>query len=240
MKNKLSSIIIIFCIIAISTNRVFATPSIISSTSVGSTIKFIATLNEKLPTGYTVKIDYGNGKGPVAMTCSLTICSLSSNTFPAGVSLAIYKVGIYNAKNILQGNLIANSYVIQGSSYLTPSVSSNSTTINSTSNSTSTYTKLSTYDVAKLANVNVAKDTKVILYKSGCRSNFIAIGTLGFSILEWYGGYDPLEGDIIVGNISGYGMKDITYTNGRTGRIYVNEYMETKDNVLKKYNNKCL
>ena len=62
--------------------------------------------------GYKVKIDYGNGKGLVAMTCSSTTCKLSSNSLPVGVNSASYKIGIYNAQGILQGATTDGTYVI--------------------------------------------------------------------------------------------------------------------------------
>ena len=46
---------------------------------------------------------------------------------------------------------------------------------------------------------------EVIIYKSGCRSYFIADGPNGDYLLEWFGGHDPTEGDIIIGPINSYG-----------------------------------
>jgi hypothetical protein len=86
-------------------------PTITKSVSAGTTFKFTETLSEKLPTGYKVKIDLNNGKGLVAMTCSGTTCTLSSNALPK-VDTSIYKVGIYDAKGVLQGATTNGSYVI--------------------------------------------------------------------------------------------------------------------------------
>lgn len=54
---------------------------------------------------------------------------------------------------------------------------------------------------------NAAKGV-VVLYKSGC-SYYIVETNLGYAILEWYGGNDPSEGDVLVGDYETYGMKDI-------------------------------
>jgi hypothetical protein len=97
--------------LVIETNNVFAVPTITKSVSAGTTFKFTETLSEKLPTGYKVKIDLNNGKGLVAMTCSGTICTLSSNALPK-VDTSMYKVGIYDAKGVLQGTTTDGSYVI--------------------------------------------------------------------------------------------------------------------------------
>jgi predicted secreted protein len=104
--------IIILNILFILSARVDAAPTLTSVTSSGTTIKFVATLTESLPAGYKVKIDYSNGKGLVAMTCSALKCSLSSNSLPKDVSSAVYKIGIYNAQNIVQGAIIEGTYVI--------------------------------------------------------------------------------------------------------------------------------
>jgi hypothetical protein len=89
-------------------------PSITKSVVAGTTFKFTETLSGVLPTGYQVKIDISNGKGLVAMNCSATICTLSSNTLPFGVDSAIYKVGVYDSKGILQGTTTVGTYQING------------------------------------------------------------------------------------------------------------------------------
>jgi hypothetical protein len=103
--------ILMFSLLIAFTSHVFAVPAITKSVSAGTTFKFTATLSEKLPTGYKVKIDLNNGKGLVAMTCSGTTCTLSSNALPK-VDTSIYKVGIYDAKGVLQGATTNGSYVI--------------------------------------------------------------------------------------------------------------------------------
>lgn len=55
--------------------------------------------------------------------------------------------------------------------------------------------------------VDAAKGV-VVLYKAGC-SYYIVETNLGFAILEWYGGSDPSEGDVLVGDYESYGMKTI-------------------------------
>ena len=100
-----------FSLLLAVTSHVLAVPTITKSVSAGTTFKFMETLSEKLPTGYKVKIDLNNGKGLVAMTCSGTTCTLSSNALPK-VDTSIYKVGIYDAKGVLQGETTNGSYVI--------------------------------------------------------------------------------------------------------------------------------
>ena len=82
---------------------------------------------------------------------------------------------------------------------------------------------------------------KVIFKKSGCRSYFLADGDSGgIYLLEWYGGYDPDEGDEIVGTIKSYGFKDVFYPNkNRSGRVYVDDYMLSQSRALEKMAEKC-
>jgi hypothetical protein len=104
--------VIMFSLLLEVTSNVFAIPTITKSISTGITFKFIETLSEKLPSGYKVKIDLNNGKGLVAMTCSGTTCTLSSNAFPKDVDYATYQVGIYDAKGILQGATTVGTFII--------------------------------------------------------------------------------------------------------------------------------
>ena len=112
MKKSISLYAFLVLAMSLWTNAVFALPSITATTSQGTTIKFTATLSEKLLSGYKVKIDYANGKGLVAMTCSGFTCTLSSNALPVGVSQATYKIGVYNAQGVLQVSTTDGTYTI--------------------------------------------------------------------------------------------------------------------------------
>jgi hypothetical protein len=103
--------ILMTVLLFVVTSDVFAIPTLTEASATGTTVKFTTKLSEKLPTGYKVKIDLNNGKGLVAMTCSALVCTLSSNALPK-VDASIYKVGIYDAKGVLQGAMINSSYVI--------------------------------------------------------------------------------------------------------------------------------
>jgi len=81
----------------------------------GTTFTFTATLNSPLTTGNKVKIDFGNG-GLNAMTCSAKTCTLSSNALPSGIGTATYKIGIYDATNVLQGSTSDGTYIITSNS----------------------------------------------------------------------------------------------------------------------------
>jgi len=75
----------------------------------------------------------------------------------------------------------------------------------------------------------------VVWYKSGC-DYFIADGPNGYYLLEWYGGYDPVEGDIIIGNLNSYGFKNVYYPRrDREGRVYVEDYLLSQDHAIEEY-----
>jgi hypothetical protein len=103
--------ILMFCLLITVTNNVSAIPTLTEVSATGTTVKFVTKLSEKLPTGYKVKIDYGNGKGLVPMTCSGLNCSLSSNALP-DIDWSIYKVGIYNARGFLQQEEFTHGYYL--------------------------------------------------------------------------------------------------------------------------------
>jgi hypothetical protein len=80
----------------------------VSSQSVtrGNEITFFATLDSALPSGYVVKINYGNGFE--SMNGSNTAFDL---TVIPTVSAA-YKIGIYDSKNILKGKQLTSNFSV--------------------------------------------------------------------------------------------------------------------------------
>ena len=77
---------------------------------------------------------------------------------------------------------------------------------------------------------------KVILKPSGCRGYFLADGDSGgIYLLEWYGGYDPVVGDNLIGDIKSYGFKDVFYLDKNSkGRVYVDDYMLSRSRAIEK------
>ena len=80
----------------------------------GTMFKFTAELNAPLTTGNKVKIDLG--KGLALMTGAKTSYSLSRVLYTTGSQT--YKVGIYNAKNVLQSKVSSGNYTV--SNKITP------------------------------------------------------------------------------------------------------------------------
>lgn len=86
-----------------------------------------------------------------------------------------------------------------------------------------------------------APQIKVILKPKGCRGYFLADGDYGgIYLLEWYGGYDPNVGDVIVGEIKSYGMKDVFYPESNlSGSVYVDDYSLSRQRAFEKLQQKC-
>lgn len=78
----------------------------------------------------------------------------------------------------------------------------------------------------------------VVLRVRGC-GYFIADGPQGYYLLEWYGGHDPVRGDGIYGQLGTFGFKNIIYDGGQEGRLYIDDYLISKDRALEKIHEKC-
>lgn len=79
----------------------------------------------------------------------------------------------------------------------------------------------------------------VVYRPRGC-DYFVAQGPQGYYILQWYGGFDPVKGDTLIGYQQGYGFKDVVYLpDGSAGRVWVEDYWLTRDRAAKKIATKC-
>ena len=91
-----------------------------------------------------------------------------------------------------------------------------------------------------LAQTKIPGQIVVVAVRSGCRDHFVADGPQGYYLLEWYGGYSPSEGDVIIGDLGAYGFKDVFYPgNGSKGRLYVDDYLLSRSSAVEKYGAKC-
>ncbi len=120
MKITLLTFGLLFAIIS-NVQAATVTKTTITKTSVtptsapaGTMFKFTAELNAPLTTGNKVKIDLG--KGLASMTGTKTSYSLSRAIYTTGSQT--YKVGIYNAKNVLQGIVKNGTYSVTSATQL--------------------------------------------------------------------------------------------------------------------------
>lgn len=78
-----------------------------------------------------------------------------------------------------------------------------------------------------------------VVYRAAQCDYFIADGPHGYYLLQWFGGYDPSVDDGIYGEIRGFGFKDLLYGNGQQGKVWVDNYLMSKDSVVEKFKEKC-
>ena len=88
------------------------------------------------------------------------------------------------------------------------------------------------------SNTVLADEGYVVARFTGC-DYFIANGPKGLYVLEWYGGYDPDEGDKISGNIGSYGMKSVIYNNTHRGKVWVEDFLESDSGAAEEINEHC-
>jgi hypothetical protein len=80
---------------------------------------------------------------------------------------------------------------------------------------------------------------EVVYKKSGC-DYFIVETYMGYALLEWFGGNDPDEGDVIVGKFESYGFKDIyNLTADSELRVWVEDYWLSREDALEQYFEHC-
>jgi hypothetical protein len=82
-------------------------------------------------------------------------------------------------------------------------------------------------------------DLGEVVKRFGSCDYFIADGPNGYYVLEWYGGYDPDEGDTIFGDINSYGMEDVLYNGSREGRVWVEDFLESTSAALEEIQDHC-
>jgi len=93
--------------------------------------------------------------------------------------------------------------------------------------------------IIAIPQISFAAKGYVVYYKFGC-SYYIVETNNGYAILEWFGGTDPSEGDIIVGNFESYGMKTLyDVTSDSETRAWVEDYWLSKTSVIEKYLEHC-
>ena len=79
----------------------------------------------------------------------------------------------------------------------------------------------------------------VVYRKRGC-DYMILENNSGYIVAEWMGGNDPDQGDNIGGNLNSYGTKEL-YNLSRNSKtkLWIDDYMLSKDRALEKINDKC-
>lgn len=85
----------------------------------------------------------------------------------------------------------------------------------------------------------VAAQGIVVYNQSGCGDRFVVSSNQGFAILEWYGGKDPPEGTVLVGDFESYGMKDVYDRRGGSTRVWVEDFWLSQGRVMEEMRKFC-
>ena len=79
----------------------------------------------------------------------------------------------------------------------------------------------------------------VVYRQSGC-DYFVVQTAKGYDILEWFGGWDPDKGDLLIGNFGTYGMHDIRdSTVDEAVTVWVEEFWLSKADALENLVEQC-
>ena len=84
-----------------------------------------------------------------------------------------------------------------------------------------------------------AAEAKVMLVTVKCHDYFVVeMGEKRYALLEWYGGFKPEKGDIVIGNFTHFGVQDMLIGDRRL-RVWVEDYDLTQDAINDKLADKC-
>jgi hypothetical protein len=85
----------------------------------------------------------------------------------------------------------------------------------------------------------LAAEAPVVLVTVKCHDLFVVrTGDKNYALLEWYGGYRPEKGDIVIGNFTHFGVQDMLVGTSRL-RVWVEDYDLTQDQINDKLADKC-
>lgn len=73
----------------------------------------------------------------------------------------------------------------------------------------------------------------------GC-DRFILETSLGYVLVEWYGGVIAIyEGDAVHGDLHSFGLKDIYFEGRGEMRVWIEDYMQDEEEALEYFNEEC-
>lgn len=80
----------------------------------------------------------------------------------------------------------------------------------------------------------------VVVYKPSSCDYFILENSSGYIVAEWMGGNDPDLGDKVSGNFNSFGTKDFyNQSRDRDCRLWIDDYMLSKESALEKIREQC-
>jgi len=82
--------------------------------------------------------------------------------------------------------------------------------------------------------------TGIVAHRINACDYFIVLTQQGYDVLEWYGGHDPDEGDVLVGAYEAYGMHTAyDDTADDEIQVWVEDYGLSKEDALEKLVDQC-
>lgn len=79
-----------------------------------------------------------------------------------------------------------------------------------------------------------------VTHRIGGCDYFIVATAKGYDVLEWYGGHDPDEDDVLIGPYETYGMHTVyDDTADEEIQVWVEEYGLSKEDALEKLVDEC-
>jgi hypothetical protein len=80
----------------------------------------------------------------------------------------------------------------------------------------------------------------VVVLTGSCGSRYIVETPLGYDLLEWYGGWAPSEGEVILGDLHSFGMKELYLPQSRSStRAWVDDYMLSRARAEEELQSTC-
>ena len=80
----------------------------------------------------------------------------------------------------------------------------------------------------------------VVVYKQSSCDYFILMNLSGYIVAEWMGDNDPAQGDKITGNFNSFGTKNFyNQSRDRDCRLWIDDYMLSKESAMEKIRDKC-
>jgi hypothetical protein len=87
----------------------------------------------------------------------------------------------------------------------------------------------------------LAEATKgIVVWTGGCGSRYFVETSMVYGLLEWFGGWDPSKGEMIIGDLNSFGMKELyVLPIGQSTCASVDDHFMSRSNVLEKLPDKC-
>ncbi len=80
----------------------------------------------------------------------------------------------------------------------------------------------------------------VVVYADDDCDDYVAESTYGYVLMEWQDGSRPREGDVLAGDYSHDGMKELrNISAGSRTRAWLEDYFQTKDGALARLREDC-